>query len=169
MPGGHRTRQIRSEQPGYDCEYAYGKSSSAPSVRRTILRRDSHDGHAIHNRREMSQDRGYYRPEKTQALGRTSRACWSPARGEMKNGCRWRRQEPILLPAASSVPSYSYRVVSTCSAERELKKLPPQVIGRILSPVQNLSLTPRPAGYEKLQGDREWAFACATIGWLHNR
>ena len=107
--------------------------------------------------------------KKHKALGRTSRAYWSPARGEMKNGCRWRRKEPILLPAVSSVPSYSYRVVSTCSAERELKKLPPQVIGRILSPVQNLSLNSRPAGYKKPQGDREWAFAWVTMGGLHNR
>ncbi|HEX8895421.1 MAG TPA: hypothetical protein VF783_18985, partial [Terriglobales bacterium] len=71
----------------------------------------------------------------------------------------------MLFPTVSSVPSYSYRVVSTCSAKRELKKLPPQVIGRILSPVQNLSLNPRPAGYKKLQGDREWAFPGATIRW----
>lgn len=51
----------------------------------------------------------------------------------------------------------SYRVVFTSSAERELKKLPPRVIVRILSRIQNLALNPRPAGCKKLQGgDREW-------------
>jgi len=50
-----------------------------------------------------------------------------------------------------------YRVVFTSSAERELKKLPPQVIARILSRIETLSSNPRPAGCKKLQGgDREW-------------
>lgn len=59
------------------------------------------------------------------------------------------------MPAASSVPDY--RVVFTASAERELKKLPPRMIARILSRIQNLASNPRPAGCKKLQGgDREW-------------
>jgi mRNA interferase RelE/StbE len=51
----------------------------------------------------------------------------------------------------------SYRVVFTASAERELKKLPSDVITRILSRIQSLASNPCPAGCKKLQGgDREW-------------
>jgi mRNA interferase RelE/StbE len=51
----------------------------------------------------------------------------------------------------------SYRVVFAASAERELKKLPSDIISRILNRIQNLASNPRPADCKKLQGgDREW-------------
>ncbi len=51
----------------------------------------------------------------------------------------------------------SYHVVLTASAERELKRLPSQVIARIVSRLENLTSNPRPPGCKKLRGgDREW-------------
>jgi mRNA interferase RelE/StbE len=51
----------------------------------------------------------------------------------------------------------SYRVVLTSSAERELKKLPSDVVARIVPRLQTLASNPRPAGCKKLHGgDREW-------------
>ncbi len=51
----------------------------------------------------------------------------------------------------------SYRVVLTASAERELKKLPADVVARIVPHLESLTSNPRPAGCRKLQGgDREW-------------
>ena len=45
-----------------------------------------------------------------------------------------------------------YRVVFTKSAERELKKLTNQVIGRLIPVIKNLSDNPRPSGCIKLEG-----------------
>ena len=51
----------------------------------------------------------------------------------------------------------SYRVLLTSSAERELKKLPANIVARIISRLESLAHDPRPAGCKKLQGgDREW-------------
>jgi mRNA interferase RelE/StbE len=51
----------------------------------------------------------------------------------------------------------SYRVVLTSSAERELKKLPADLVARIVPRLGSLASNPRPAGCRKLQGgDREW-------------
>ena len=51
----------------------------------------------------------------------------------------------------------SYRVLLTSSAERELKKLPANIVARIISRLESLAYDPRPAGCKKLQGgDREW-------------
>ena len=51
----------------------------------------------------------------------------------------------------------SYRVVLTSSAERELKKLPADLIARIVPHLEGLASNPRPAGCRKLQGgNREW-------------
>lgn len=51
----------------------------------------------------------------------------------------------------------SYRVVLTASAEKELKRLPSQVIARIISRLENLASNPRPPGCKRLiGGDREW-------------
>ncbi|MGH9432276.1 MAG: type II toxin-antitoxin system RelE family toxin [Terriglobia bacterium] len=51
----------------------------------------------------------------------------------------------------------SYRVALTSSAEKELKKLPGQVIARIAPRVENLASNPRPPGCKKLKGgDDEW-------------
>ena len=51
----------------------------------------------------------------------------------------------------------SYRVVLTSSAERELKKLPADLVARIVPRLESLASNPRPAGCRKLQGgDREW-------------
>ena len=51
----------------------------------------------------------------------------------------------------------SYRVVLTSSAERELKKLPADLVARILPRLESLASNTRPAGCRKLQGgDREW-------------
>jgi mRNA interferase RelE/StbE len=50
-----------------------------------------------------------------------------------------------------------YRVVLTSSSQRELKKLPADVVGRIFPRIQALASNPRPAGCKKLHGgDREW-------------
>ena len=51
----------------------------------------------------------------------------------------------------------SYRVVLTSSAERELKKLPSQLVARIISRLDNLADNARPPGCKKLKGgDHEW-------------
>lgn len=51
----------------------------------------------------------------------------------------------------------SYRVVLTSSAERELRKLPSNLVTRIVHRLEMLASDPRPAGCKKLQGgDREW-------------
>ena len=51
----------------------------------------------------------------------------------------------------------SYHVVLTSSAEKELQKLPRQVIARMISRLENLGSNPRPPGCKKLKGgDREW-------------
>lgn len=51
----------------------------------------------------------------------------------------------------------SYNVGLTSSAEKELKKLPGQLIARIVPRLENLAFNPRPPGCKKLQGgDREW-------------
>ena len=51
----------------------------------------------------------------------------------------------------------SYRVVLTSSAEKEIKKLSSQLIGRIISRVERLATIPRPPGCKKLKGgDHEW-------------
>jgi mRNA interferase RelE/StbE len=51
----------------------------------------------------------------------------------------------------------SYNVALTSSAEKELKKLSGQLIGRIVPRLEKLALNPRPPGCKKLQGgDREW-------------
>jgi mRNA interferase RelE/StbE len=51
----------------------------------------------------------------------------------------------------------SYHVVLTSSAEKELQRLPRQVIARMISRLENLGSNPRPPGCKKLKGgDREW-------------
>jgi mRNA interferase RelE/StbE len=51
----------------------------------------------------------------------------------------------------------SYDVALTSGAEKELKKLPSQLIARIVPRLENLASNPRPPGCKKLQGgDREW-------------
>jgi mRNA interferase RelE/StbE len=51
----------------------------------------------------------------------------------------------------------SYQVVFAASAERELKRLPGNVIGRILPRLEGLASNPRPPGCKKLAGgDNEW-------------
>ena len=50
-----------------------------------------------------------------------------------------------------------YRVALTSSADKELKKLPGQLIARIVPCVESLSSEPRPIGCKKLRGgDAEW-------------
>ena len=50
-----------------------------------------------------------------------------------------------------------YRVLLSSSAERELKKLTPQSIARIVPRLESLSANPRPSGCKKLKGgDAEW-------------
>ena len=46
----------------------------------------------------------------------------------------------------------SYRVVISKSAEKELSKLPAQVISRIVPVLQSLEKDPRPVGCKKLKG-----------------
>jgi mRNA interferase RelE/StbE len=51
----------------------------------------------------------------------------------------------------------SYRVALALSAEKELKRLPHQLIERIISRLGNLASNPRPPGCKKLTGgDHEW-------------
>jgi mRNA interferase RelE/StbE len=51
----------------------------------------------------------------------------------------------------------SYHVLLTSSAEKELKRLPNQLISRIISRLESLASNPRPPGCKKLKGgDREW-------------
>jgi mRNA interferase RelE/StbE len=51
----------------------------------------------------------------------------------------------------------SYNVALTASAAKELKKLPNQLVARIVPRLESLSANPRPPGCKKMQGgDREW-------------
>jgi mRNA interferase RelE/StbE len=51
----------------------------------------------------------------------------------------------------------SYTVALTSSAAKELKKLPGQLVARIVPRVESLATNPRPPGCKKMQGgDREW-------------
>ncbi|MFN8348033.1 MAG: type II toxin-antitoxin system RelE/ParE family toxin [Spirosomataceae bacterium] len=43
-----------------------------------------------------------------------------------------------------------YHLVLTSSAERELKKLPPQIQDEIFEKIESLQTNPRPQGYKKL-------------------
>jgi mRNA interferase RelE/StbE len=50
-----------------------------------------------------------------------------------------------------------YHVAFASSAEKELKKLPRQLIARIVPHLENLASNPRPSGCKKLRGgDSEW-------------
>jgi len=51
----------------------------------------------------------------------------------------------------------SYRVALASSAEKELNKLPGQMVARIVPRLENLASNPRPSGCKKLKGgDHEW-------------
>ena len=51
----------------------------------------------------------------------------------------------------------SYRVALASSAEKELQRLPKKTIARVVLRLEQLALTPRPAGRKKLKGgDKEW-------------
>jgi mRNA interferase RelE/StbE len=51
----------------------------------------------------------------------------------------------------------NYDVALTASAAKELKKLPGQLVARIVSRLESLTDNPRPPGCKKMQGgDREW-------------
>jgi len=51
----------------------------------------------------------------------------------------------------------SYQVLLASSAEKELKKVPSNLLTRILSRLEALASNPRPSGCKKLTGgDREW-------------
>lgn len=51
----------------------------------------------------------------------------------------------------------SYDVALTSSAAKELKKLPAQLVARIVPRLENLASNPRPPGCKKMHGgDREW-------------
>lgn len=47
-----------------------------------------------------------------------------------------------------------YRVVLARSAERELRRLSPEVVGRVVRAVDRLRTEPRPPGARKLSGQR---------------
>lgn len=50
-----------------------------------------------------------------------------------------------------------YSVAFASSAEKELKKLPGELIARMVPQVENLASNPRPSGCKKLKGgDAEW-------------
>ena len=51
----------------------------------------------------------------------------------------------------------SYRVSLTASAEKELHRLPAQMVARIVPHLEGLASAPRPSGCKKLRGgDNEW-------------
>ena len=51
----------------------------------------------------------------------------------------------------------SYRVALTASAEKELHRLPANVVARIVPRLEGLASDPRPPGCKKLKGgDNEW-------------
>ena len=51
----------------------------------------------------------------------------------------------------------SYRVSLTASAEKELHRLPAQMVARIVPHLEGLASAPRPPGCKKLRGgDNEW-------------
>lgn len=57
-----------------------------------------------------------------------------------------------------------YRLAFTASAEKELKRLPPTIIARIMSHVDGLAKNPRPPGCKKLVGGmKEWRIRTYTI------
>ena len=50
-----------------------------------------------------------------------------------------------------------YRVELAPAAQRDLRRLPPQVQARLATPIQALAHTPRPPGVRKVQGqERTW-------------
>ena len=50
-----------------------------------------------------------------------------------------------------------YRVELAPAAQRDLRRLPPQVQARLATPIQSLAHTPRPPGVRKVQGqERTW-------------
>jgi mRNA interferase RelE/StbE len=50
-----------------------------------------------------------------------------------------------------------YRVSLAASAEKELRRLPPGMIARVMPRLERLAGDPRPAGCKKLHGgDHEW-------------
>jgi mRNA interferase RelE/StbE len=51
----------------------------------------------------------------------------------------------------------SYDVALTSSTAKELKRLPAQLVARIVPRLESLAANPRPPGCKKMQGgDREW-------------
>ena len=52
--------------------------------------------------------------------------------------------------------SKQYTIKITSSAQKEIKKLPPKEIARILPAIQNLAEEPRPSGCKKLVGSKNY-------------
>ncbi len=51
----------------------------------------------------------------------------------------------------------SYHVALTATAEKELHRLPAQIVARIVPRLESLAPVPRPPGCKKLKGgDKEW-------------
>jgi mRNA interferase RelE/StbE len=52
---------------------------------------------------------------------------------------------------------HEYRIALTSSAEKELSRLPSQVVARIFPKIEGLAVEPRPHGCKKLRGGQdEW-------------
>jgi mRNA interferase RelE/StbE len=50
-----------------------------------------------------------------------------------------------------------YRIALTSSAEKEISRLPSQVVARIFPKIESLAVKPRPHGCKKLRGGQdEW-------------
>lgn len=63
-----------------------------------------------------------------------------------------------------------YRVALTSSAEKELKKLPGQLVGRTVSRLDNLASNPCPSGCKKLKGgDHEWRIRVGNYRVVYTR
>jgi mRNA interferase RelE/StbE len=51
----------------------------------------------------------------------------------------------------------SYEIAFAASAEKELQRLPKNIIARILPKIERLASVPRPSGCKKLKGgDKQW-------------
>lgn len=58
-----------------------------------------------------------------------------------------------------------YRVALATSASRELARLPPALVVRLVARLERLAIHPRPPGCKKLRGgDKEWRIPLATTG-----
>ncbi|RJX21698.1 MAG: type II toxin-antitoxin system RelE/ParE family toxin [Desulforudis sp.] len=61
-----------------------------------------------------------------------------------------------------------YEIIWSARAYRDLKKLPPDVAGRILNQVDSLALNPRPPGAIKLTVGDEYRLRCSDYRTIYS-